>query len=128
MAAIGLGGCVTDKGWVELVNLASTRLSVKLFNVMNCNTRQGIFFVVVVVFVPHSKKNIPYPTHSPHRLPFTHFPPIFFFFFFFYHPFFFLKKTQKKQRKTPLPRHRPRKWKPRTRIWLNSLSLASLRL
>jgi hypothetical protein len=39
MAAVGLGGFVTAKGWLELANPASTRLSIKLFNINNCATR-----------------------------------------------------------------------------------------
>jgi hypothetical protein len=35
MAATGLGGCVTARGWVELHNPASTNLSLKLFSSAN---------------------------------------------------------------------------------------------
>jgi hypothetical protein len=41
MAAIGLGGCVTARGWIELANPASTRLSIRLFNVMSCSSRSS---------------------------------------------------------------------------------------
>jgi hypothetical protein len=39
MAAVGLGGFVTAKGWLEIANPASTRISVRLFNINNCTTR-----------------------------------------------------------------------------------------
>jgi hypothetical protein len=35
MAATGLGGCVTTRGWVELHNPASTNISLKLFSSAN---------------------------------------------------------------------------------------------
>ncbi len=37
MAAVGLGSFVTVKGWVELANPSSTKLSLKLFNLNNCS-------------------------------------------------------------------------------------------
>jgi hypothetical protein len=37
MAAVGLGRFVTAKGWVELANPSSTKLSLKLFNLNNCS-------------------------------------------------------------------------------------------
>jgi hypothetical protein len=36
MAAVGLGGFVSPRGWVELANPASTRLSLRQFNINNC--------------------------------------------------------------------------------------------
>jgi hypothetical protein len=36
MAAVGLGGFVSPRGWVELANPASTKLSLKLFNINSC--------------------------------------------------------------------------------------------
>jgi hypothetical protein len=39
MAAVGLGGFVTAKGWVELANPSSTKLSLKLFNLNNCSSK-----------------------------------------------------------------------------------------
>jgi hypothetical protein len=33
MAGVGLGGFVSSRGWVELANPASTKLSLKLFNI-----------------------------------------------------------------------------------------------
>jgi hypothetical protein len=37
LAAVGLGGFVTARGWVELANPSSTKLSLKLFNLNNCS-------------------------------------------------------------------------------------------
>jgi hypothetical protein len=39
MAAVGLGGFVSPRGWVELANPASTKLSLKLFNINNCSKK-----------------------------------------------------------------------------------------
>jgi hypothetical protein len=39
MAYIGLGGMTTSKGWVELANPGSAKLSVRYFNINNCNRR-----------------------------------------------------------------------------------------
>jgi hypothetical protein len=39
MTAVGLGGFVTAKGWLELGNPASTKISLKLFNINNCTAR-----------------------------------------------------------------------------------------
>jgi hypothetical protein len=39
MAGVGLGGFVSSRGWVELANPASTKLSLKLFNINNCARR-----------------------------------------------------------------------------------------
>jgi hypothetical protein len=39
MAAVGLGGFVTPKGWVELANPASSRMSIRLFNINNCSAK-----------------------------------------------------------------------------------------
>ncbi len=39
MAAVGLGGFVSSRGWVELANPASTRLSLRHFNI-NCCSRK----------------------------------------------------------------------------------------
>ncbi len=41
MAGVGLGGFVTSRGWVELANPASTKLSLKLFNINNCARRSS---------------------------------------------------------------------------------------
>jgi hypothetical protein len=35
MATVGLGGCVTNRGWVEIHNPASTSLSLKMFSSAN---------------------------------------------------------------------------------------------
>jgi hypothetical protein len=39
MASICLGGFVSSRGWVELANPASTRLSLRLFNINNCSRK-----------------------------------------------------------------------------------------
>jgi hypothetical protein len=39
MAAVGLGGFVSPRGWVELANPASTKLSLKLFNINSCSRK-----------------------------------------------------------------------------------------
>jgi hypothetical protein len=39
MACVGLGGFVSSRGWVELANPASTRLSLKHFNINSCARR-----------------------------------------------------------------------------------------
>jgi hypothetical protein len=39
MAAVGLGGFVSSRGWVELANPASTRLSLRHFNINCCSRR-----------------------------------------------------------------------------------------
>jgi hypothetical protein len=39
MAAVGMGGFVTAKGWVELANPSSTKLSLKLFSLNNCSSK-----------------------------------------------------------------------------------------
>ncbi len=39
MSAMGLDGFVTAKGWVELANPSSTKLSLKLFNLNNCSSK-----------------------------------------------------------------------------------------
>jgi hypothetical protein len=39
MSSIGLGGFVTAKGWVELANPASAKMSIKLFNINNCKAK-----------------------------------------------------------------------------------------
>jgi hypothetical protein len=39
MASLGLGGMTTTKGWIELANPGSAKLSVRLFNINNCGLR-----------------------------------------------------------------------------------------
>lgn len=39
MAAVGLGGFVSARGWVELANPSSTRLSLKMFSLNNCSSK-----------------------------------------------------------------------------------------
>ena len=39
LAAVGLGGFITAKGWVELANPASTKMSLKLFSLNNCSSK-----------------------------------------------------------------------------------------
>jgi hypothetical protein len=39
LSAVGLGGFVTAKGWVELANPSSTKLSLKLFSLNNCSSK-----------------------------------------------------------------------------------------
>ena len=39
MASVGLGGFVSSRGWVELANPASTRLSVRHFNINSCSRK-----------------------------------------------------------------------------------------
>jgi hypothetical protein len=41
MNSIGLGGFVTSKGWIELANPGSTKLSLKLFNINNVGKGSG---------------------------------------------------------------------------------------
>ncbi len=41
MAAVGLAGFVTNKGWVELHNLASTKLALKMFSINSCSAKAG---------------------------------------------------------------------------------------
>jgi hypothetical protein len=36
---VGLGGFITSKGWIELGNPASVKISLKLFNINNCSAR-----------------------------------------------------------------------------------------
>jgi len=36
---VGLGGFVTSKGWIELGNPVSVKISLKLFNINNCSAR-----------------------------------------------------------------------------------------
>ncbi len=40
MACMGLAGYITSRGWIELANPASTKLSIRLFNI-NITTRQS---------------------------------------------------------------------------------------
>lgn len=42
MEAVGLAGVVTSKGWAEIHNPASSRLSIKQFNINNCGQRVGV--------------------------------------------------------------------------------------
>jgi hypothetical protein len=39
MGSVGLAGYISAKGWVEIANPASTKLSVKQFNINNCGSR-----------------------------------------------------------------------------------------
>jgi hypothetical protein len=39
MNAVGLGGFVSSRGWVELANPSSTKLSVKMFSLNNCSAK-----------------------------------------------------------------------------------------
>jgi hypothetical protein len=39
LTAVGLGGFITSRGWLELGNPASTKISLRLFNINNCATR-----------------------------------------------------------------------------------------
>ena len=41
MACMGLAGYITSRGWIELANPASTKLSIRLFNINNITTRQS---------------------------------------------------------------------------------------
>jgi hypothetical protein len=41
MSAVGLGGCVTSRGWIELHNPSSSKLSVKMFSINNCTAKTG---------------------------------------------------------------------------------------
>ena len=41
MGAIGLAGHVTSKGWLELHNFASAKLSIKQFNINCCGPKEG---------------------------------------------------------------------------------------
>jgi hypothetical protein len=41
MAAVGLAGFVTNKGWVELHNPASTKLALKMFSINSCSAKAG---------------------------------------------------------------------------------------
>jgi hypothetical protein len=39
MGAVGLAGYVSSKGWCEMHNMCSTKMSVKLFNINNCSSK-----------------------------------------------------------------------------------------
>jgi len=39
MAAVGMGGFVTSKGWMELHNPGSSRMSLRMFSINNCGSR-----------------------------------------------------------------------------------------
>lgn len=39
MGAVGLGGFVSARGWVELANPSSTKISLKLFSLNNCSSK-----------------------------------------------------------------------------------------
>ncbi len=39
LTTVGLGGFITSKGWIELGNPASVKISLKLFNINNCSAR-----------------------------------------------------------------------------------------
>ena len=41
MAAVGLGGFVTSKGWLELHNPGSSRMSLRMFSINNCGSRMS---------------------------------------------------------------------------------------
>jgi hypothetical protein len=41
MACVGLGGFMSSRGWVELANRASTRISLKHFNINSCSRRSS---------------------------------------------------------------------------------------
>jgi len=41
MAAVGLGGFVTSKGWLELHNPGSSRISLRMFSINNCGSRMS---------------------------------------------------------------------------------------
>jgi hypothetical protein len=41
LSAVGLGGCVTSKGWIELHNPSSSKLSIKMFSINNCTAKVG---------------------------------------------------------------------------------------
>jgi hypothetical protein len=39
MASVGLGGVITPKGWIELHNPASAKISLRMFSINNCGAR-----------------------------------------------------------------------------------------
>lgn len=41
MGAVGLAGYVSAKGWIEIANPASTKLSIKMFNINSCKMSKG---------------------------------------------------------------------------------------
>ena len=41
MEAVGMAGVVTAKGWIEIHNPSSSRISIKQFNINNCGHRMG---------------------------------------------------------------------------------------
>lgn len=41
MSSVGLAGCVTSKGWIELHNPSSSKLSIRQFSINNCSARTG---------------------------------------------------------------------------------------
>ncbi len=41
MAAVGMGGFVTSRGWLELHNPGSSRISLRMFSINNCGSRAG---------------------------------------------------------------------------------------
>jgi len=41
MAAVGLGGFVTSRGWIEIHNPGSARISLRMFSINNCGSRMA---------------------------------------------------------------------------------------
>jgi hypothetical protein len=41
LGSVGLAGYISSKGWAELHNMSSTKMSIKLFNINNCSARMS---------------------------------------------------------------------------------------
>jgi hypothetical protein len=57
MGALGLAGYVSARGWAEIHNPASTKLSIKLFNINNC-ARYMIQEFIIIFFPLYIKRNL----------------------------------------------------------------------
>jgi hypothetical protein len=75
MASIGLGGQTTSKGWLELANPSSTKMSIKAFSINNCgikasgssgkDTKEDLEFLEVAEFTV-ALRNIRCAMHLVH--------------------------------------------------------------
>ena len=39
MGSVGMGGFVTNKGWIELANPSSSKISLRMFTINNCGSK-----------------------------------------------------------------------------------------
>jgi hypothetical protein len=75
MASVGLGGQTTSKGWLEIANPSSTRMSIRAFNINNCgikssgssgkDTKEDLEFLEVAEFTV-ALRNIRVAMHMVH--------------------------------------------------------------